>query len=89
MCIQLSIVFSLNCTDENVEAHVILLVEAVIHTYSPHGMIVEAHNWRVNIHKEAAIRVSLDKTVKKLLSQVLSILHLIWFNLKLQVVVDD
>ncbi len=60
MQIDLSIVFSLNCGHKNVEAHVILLMKAIKHACSSHGMIVKPHNWSVNIHKETVVRVPLD-----------------------------
>ena len=79
----------LHRANEDIEAHVVLLVKAVKHFETPHRMIVETHNRCIDIDEEAPLRVFADQVLKKVRAQILPILLLIRLHLLFQMAVDD
>ena len=79
----------LHRADEDIEAHIVQLVEAVEHIKTPHRMIVETHDRCIDIDEEAPLRVFADQVLKKVRAQILPILLLIRLHLLFQMAVDD
>ena len=75
--------------NEDIEAHVVLLVKAVKHIETPHRMIVETHYWCIDIDEEAPLRIFADQTLKEDSAQFLPILLFVRLHLLFQMAVDD
>ena len=57
----------LDRADKNVEAHIISLVKAVEDVKASHRMIIKAHNWCIDIDKEAPLGVLAVQAIEKCL----------------------